>query len=202
MKKILQCTIASFAIITAANAAQIQWGVTGNTILWVPVVNNDTGALVNSANRLGDATVLFFLYSDSIMNEGAFDNDFLKSLSGGLSSVQSNYGSILLSHAISNPAGGVATTNVPDRSDLIRGVDTDFFMVALFNSGNPSEGFWFNISSTVTQKPYVPPGDTATIAVFNNNSPMNGWQKYVIPEPTTAGLALAGLALLFRRKRK
>jgi len=29
-----------------------------------------------------------------------------------------------------------------------------------------------------------------------------GWQKYVIPEPATAGLALAGLALLFRRKRK
>jgi len=37
----------------------------------------------------------------------------------------------------------------------------------------------------------------------NGTGTPSGWYKFQqIPEPTTAGLALAGLALLFRRKRK
>ena len=182
--------LASIFVAFTSNAGQIQWAVVASSSpLFGP--NAD---LSTSGVRLGDATIFYFIDNGS----SVWTTDmFLTAMSNG---DYSGFSSIFLGQGTTNPAGGTSTVTITD-DRLTTGTSMSFFAVAIYDStlttASSTDGYWFNISTTATATPTDFPSTPGDGSIRGG---WTGWQA--IPEPATAGLALAGLALLFRRKRK
>jgi PEP-CTERM putative exosortase interaction domain len=167
----------------------------GQLLLYAPEKDSITGAIAPGSSYFDGAgsIIVVFLYDKNVYGDSAF----FQALSDG--TYATAYSSLLLGEGVASYGGAVGSVSDDDR---LSKTPTDFFMVALYDSGT-SDGYWFNISSKITATPYLegqsPPETTTSASFSNSTATMGGWQA--VPEPATAALALAGLALLIRRRK-
>ena len=207
INKMLQlCSIIIACIIftTSANAGVILWTINGAA---------EINYLRNYDGTAPYATTIFFVYSsattfDSGVYSG-FDNskDFWNAINGSKLSSHTTGSDGLLT-------AGAPVSRLIDDPNLIVNQFFSFAAVVVFETmkviGNEEVYTgWYEVAP-INNKKIAESGDTGnyqTVATgmpaLNNASWIKGYEyRVTIPEPATAGLALAGLALLFRRKRK
>ena len=189
MKRIL--TLIAVAVSMTSSAASFSWG-SGTTAIafdGTTLAGNATAYLVYLGTST-DTTKLFTLTATEIVGASSADS--------GLTSTSKR------------TAGRVVETYQDTTGQIANGATYGAYIV--YNDGKKN---WFNFSSTV----YTVAGledDTSSLATANfefnlgtkteinpsSSSPSAGGGWYAaVPEPSTAMLALAGLALLIKRRR-
>ena len=120
----------------------------------------------------------------------------------------------ILSIGIVPTAGwGGTTANVEvTKPDTVLVPNSELYVFALYfdapYTGLPgTSGSYLVLGPPSPNPSYVNPSDDfvggIVFGMYASQTPLQGWTNYtIIPEPATGALALAGLALLFRRKRK
>lgn len=185
---IIALAVLSCAI--SASAASINWGFTG--------INKAASLITDSTDAAYSGDIYLILASDATSLEGKTSQaDFESALT-----------SIKLGTAtVSN--GKISTSQTANSPSLIAKVDGGSpytFQVVVFDSTNLK----YYLSATSTEYAYSPEGvaantDAATSITFTKQMIGKGsspsWSPAVVPEPNTAVLALAGLALLLKRRR-
>ena len=175
MKNILIATIVA-ALISGANAMQMDWQVNAN--------QGDAGATVYA--MLGSTTsgVSFKSVSDITSNENALKaadtSDYL--LGTIVSKGRGSYGA----------DGSVVSDNLTETS-------ASFFFVIV----NPdNSGYWLSGINDGSSFVYSP-GQTGPGKVITDQkaSPLTYTSFSAVPEPATGALALAGIALLLKRRK-
>jgi hypothetical protein len=190
MKKYL--TIAAVALVAmSVQAAQIAWGLTGQV--------NFNGTNVGN----GGATFTLVCL-DGIADWASYANDVALGATDGVAATKkTNAGSMSSSSA--NPYG----FNWSDATDISAGEiakGTDFAFVVSYNDGTDTY-FWASDIFTVTDSGANWDGDltkyTMSTTVGNAmGTTGTNWTKAVaVPEPASAMLALAGVAMLIRRRK-
>jgi len=211
MKKYTTIILAAFA--AASFGASIDWNIVhnANNRLNSPgfgSTGSHTGA-ANSANDfVGFVYMIFASDAQSLINFTATDASTAKTDFQTFAENKA-FGSSFMN--IDSSKGG-RDVSIQTVSDNRLTWQIDYSVALLF--WDPAAGMYW-ISGAITATAYDPaqlavfPKETFGFAVAGDGNPINGdrilgtWTPVkIIPEPTTAGLALAGLALLFRRKRK
>ena len=183
MKKLLVFALCMF-IAGVASAGSIQWNISLGKKGFIADSNGDamTGTLyfllTDTANSLSDAVDL---------------NKFADTLES------SKLGSMELTD------GKNTAVNTVTKSNTVLTPDTTYsFSLIVFDTANKQ----FYIASAIEQKAYDEAADivTATQVTFNQtqvgSSYAANWSPTApVPEPSTAALALAGLALLLKRRK-
>ena len=201
MKKTIAITV---TMLVAASVQAVTLTFSGNSAANKFLGLTDTHVMTTGAgSETASMTAYFLLASDltDILTEGIIDEaDFLAlnlvktTASGQTATSTSASGRVVTSLGISNSYAGVdyfvriyATLDGKDYfMDLKNGGDTAFWTTAKDGANSVSEILGFSDA--------VYGGDTGKLG---------DWNKWVaVPEPATAGLAIAGLALLFKRRRK
>ena len=186
MKKIL-AIIAVLAITsTAAQAAAIQWSVSGIA----------TAVLTNPDNTTAASSTLYFVLADD-----------LSSLSGN--TTKEDFASALAAITLATAETGSdgkkpSITKQVVTSDLLE-VGKDYTFGLLY-VGEDAKGDGFFKYVTATKAAYDVSAPTTAKEVktsFSNlaNASYGSKAYTAVPEPSTAVLALAGLALLLKRRR-
>jgi len=208
MKKII--IMGAIALICAsAQCGSINWAMTGNTL--TRTIEGFTGNALSTTARSG-IEVYLMIEGDMSSAVSAYLNGTLSSLAMGSATSVGNTGGIE-ANEISNSA-------------LVNGTTVSFGAIAfitidasnaasMFGTGGggtagliPQEdwskyyGTYYTMIGTLDQLVQSAPDQVMAISFSSGlgHNMTGGW--VMIPEPATAGLALAGLALLFRRKRK
>ena len=186
MKKLIACLVAVMAV-GALHAASINWTITGST---TTVANDYLGNAYTSKAYLVLASNLSSITSDT-QTKAQFE---------------SALAALCVSDATSSDGKKPAVSGVTVTDDkLASGVATTFGLV-IVSEDEDGNGFYKVITATGT--PYVT-GATAdaqtkvsTAWNFGTKSWVQGYATpQPVPEPATGALALAGVALLFRRRR-
>ena len=189
MKKLMTLALATLAVV-AAQAANINWTVSGNTTTYVYEKDGTTPY---------SGTVYLVLANDlTSLNNKASQKDFESALAA-----------ITLDSGESSSAGvRPATTKKLVSSDLLV-ADTATTFAALVYCTDADGNGWYKVG-TGSQQPWADGTSTAgqrTVstpwAKLAADTYKQAWTKAPapIPEPATGALALAGIALLFRRRR-
>jgi hypothetical protein len=204
MKKLLTLALA-MALVVVSNAANINWSVSGNTTTYV-YLPNDAGTA--SGSSLYSGTVYLILASD------------LSSLSGHTK--QSDFEDALadLTLATTSASSGVKpdVNKVLVSNDLLTAGSSTTFAMLIYGTDKDGNGYYK--AATASATPW-PDGTTAN----NQKTVTTAWAKLAndtqapytsawtkptdpdpgptpgVPEPATGALALAGVALLFKRRR-
>ena len=196
MKKIITILTAAF-ICVSVKSAQIDWSVAANSVTQAFTYDGQTGS-ITSRNGLN----VYFMFADDV-------ELFRSAYAGG-----GDYSSYVLETKQTTNAGGAVPNHTLKNAGLNPYIgENDFAVIititinATNSTGIDSEyyGEYYAYLGNVSQ---VIQSDTneslkAAFAIGNNQT---GWvpinTPIPVPEPATAAMALAGLALLFRRKRK
>ena len=171
-------TIALTAMLS--NAASIQWSVANNTIR----------NLDGTAN-LANASLYFFVGTATAADVLAAFTKVGDSWTFDSSKLVDDPTPILLGTGVSTGGGGKGIgSTVYENSAISESALNPFFCVVVIDG-------YYQIGS-LSAKGYdaTNVANSPTTAAFTS---FGGWQK--VPEPATAALALAGLALLIRRRK-
>ena len=189
MKKFL--TIAAVALVAmSVQAAQINWGLTGQV--------KYNGALVGN----GGATFTLVCL-DGITDWATYANDVaLGATDGVVTTKTTNAGSM------SVPTSGYWAFNWADATDISSKqvlAGTDFAFVVSYSNGADTF-FWASDAFTVTDSGsnWNATSTTYTMSTTVANAmgtTGSNWTKAAVPEPSSAMLALAGVAMLIRRRK-
>ncbi|MBO7299249.1 MAG: PEP-CTERM sorting domain-containing protein [Kiritimatiellae bacterium] len=190
MKKFL--TIAAVALVAmSVQAAQINWGINGQVKFNGTAVGN------------GGATFTLVCL-DGIADWAAYANDVALGATDGVAATKST-NNLSMSAATSSPYGfDWADTTDISAGKIAKG--TDFAFVVTYNDGTDTY-FWASDVFTVTDSSANWDSTalkyTQNVAVANAmGTTGSNWTKATaVPEPASAMLALAGVAMLIRRRK-
>ena len=187
--------IALVAMAVSANAACIDWNLGGSAtrvVNGVKAESKDATSAISGTTALS-STVYLLIASD------------LSGLSGNTSkdAFLSNLALISVSDTYSTSDGKKpAVSAVTVTSDLIQQA-SQTYGVLVFDTDSFGNG-WYKIA-TATGTGYAPGASADARTTVNtswNNVYTSSWTKaWTVPEPSTSVLALAGLALLLKRRR-
>ena len=193
MKQFITFIVAAFAATT--QAASFQWRATGVSF-GGKALENTTGYLVylDSSTSVSDLFTIDYTAPGSITIASTVDE--AKTGSGR------NAGTLLKTYNDSTSTGG-------DGSQVAIG--KNFGMILLYNDGTDT---WYNFTTAAQsitadatgafeRKTFAFDYSTQTTITSDGQTP-SGWTKIniaAVPEPSTAALALAGLALLLKRRK-
>ena len=179
MKKTLIALLAT-AFCSLSNASTILWTVDAKAF----------GTSDGTSERAANYFVTIFMQDDY---------DAVTAAISQLGSDSASAIETLNSHAMSTGTTaktGKATGNFT--SDLPSITTVNLFAVA-WDSTTIADAQYYNLSGTVQSDAYTAPDNPTNTGTFKAESFSTGWQA--VPEPSTAALALAGLALLLKRRR-
>ena len=180
--------LAAVAVAAVAQAASINWSITGNTWTYsdaTKAAQNTTVYLINAANW---STI-----------EAA--------IQGGATSFTTSDAGILAVGKTANAKGAV-TTSTATSASLTAGTSYDYAYL-VFDTRDTSDVKYF-ASATETKAAYDPTDATYSevqtvsfaAAAYSASGLSGGWQSAAVPEPTSGLLLLLGMAgLALRRKR-
>ena len=193
MKKTI-LALAVFVAAYSANAASINWTINGKgTAYGVKADAIDSITAADSTTGISSTVYLIMASDLSGITGAANKDDFLSALS-----------SITVSDSVSTSDGSKpSVTKVPVSSELISTSSQIYGMLVFaedsFGGGwykiVKSEGTGYAPGTSVDQQGIV----TTSWTTMRNSSWTKGYTA--VPEPSTAVLALAGLALLLKRRR-
>ena len=171
----------------SASAAQINWGATGQ-------IKYDSTNVVNAGSTL----MLVFL--DNVTDDwSSYALDVAKgsATDNVVATKNTNAGSAAL------PASSPYIFTFGEANDVANKVYVDgakFAMIATTTQGG-QDYYWASDVYEVSESSsnYNGTSKTYTMSVVAGNTINTGWQA--VPEPSTAALALSGLALLIKRRR-
>lgn len=189
MKKFL--TIAAVALVAmSVQAAQINWGLTGQ------IKFNNT--------LVGANATLTLVCLDGVSDWATYANDVALGATEGVAATKkTNAGSTSLPTASPYGFSWGDTTDIANKT-VAKG--TDFAFVVSYTSGTDTY-FWASDVYTVTDSGSNWDGIgqkfTMSASAANSVGTTGGnWTKAVtVPEPASAMLALAGVAMLIRRRK-
>lgn len=190
MKKFL--TIAAIALVAmSVQAAQINWGLTGQ------VKFNGT--------NVGNGGATFTLVClDGIADWASYANDVaLGATDGVVTTKTTNAGSMAPSTIGAWGYNWADTTDI-SAAEVAKG--TDFAFVVSYSNGTDTY-FWASDAFTVTDSGSNWNGDltqytmSTTVANAMGTTGSNWTKATAVPEPASAMLALAGVAMLIRRRK-
>jgi hypothetical protein len=192
MKKFI--TIAAVALVAMSmQAAQINWGITG------PIKYNNT--------LVGNGGATFTLVClDGIADWGTYANDVAMGATDGVAATKTTNAS-----SVSMPAANPYYFDFGETTDLSGSKGeiksgTDFAFVVTYNDGTDTY-FWASDTFTVQDSGANWNGTSQTytqnvmIANAMGTTGTNWTKEVAVPEPASAMLALAGVAMLIRRRK-
>lgn len=210
MKIFITMSVIAF-ISVAAQCGSINWSVAVNTL--TRTIDGFTGNALSTTAR--NNIEVYLVFAENLQTS----TDAYGSAS---------FGSLVLgSQTTSNNGGLIDPNQIDDDTNMImvEGTTRNFAAIAFITIDASNENSFFGTGGGGTaglipqddwskyygtyytwigiQEQYIGPASGPSLVQFSaalNNNMTGGW--VMIPEPATAGLALAGLALLFRRKRK
>ena len=188
MKKIVTL-FSLLALATCVQAATIKWTISGSTTY---VVNDYSG------NPYASQTIYLVdgSYLDSLVDVAQSKKDFQDTLEA-----------ITIATATSSSTGTKPTnvSNLEVSSNMMTAGSLFSFGIVLISE---KDGFGYIKTYSVNGTPYADDAPTAnrtgkaTTAWAATGIDKGSWTKsYTVPEPSTAALALAGLALLLKRRK-
>ena len=194
MKKSLIMATALVAVSFAAQAASIQWTINGIATKVLKDVQGNTAA----------NTTLYFILADDLssLQEQASQSAF-----------ESNLASLTLATATTTSEGKMPTVSkqvVTDNTALTAGTTYTFGLLT-YSADSTGAGFYRIV--TVSNKAYDASDPTSAqeaktnFGTLTSASWTSAWTTSTepvtpdVPEPATGALALAGVALLFKRRR-
>ena len=185
MKK-LSTLILLVACSVTTQAATVKWSIGGSTTF-----------VMNDVNDKPYASQLIYLIAA----------DDLSSLTTATKSEFESALSALTIATATSAADGTKPTNVANlevTSSTLMTAGTSMKFGALIVSEDKEFGYYKILTATAT--PYADDAPdasrTANVRTAWNTISQQSWNKtYAVPEPATAALALAGLALLIKRRR-
>ena len=184
MKKTLTLVAALLAI--ASQAASIDWSMTGTA-----AVNGSNG------DPLSGATLYLISANDTSWTTKEYNSK--QAFLAALAEVTIND-----TYALDNDGKKPTIENVVVTSDLMGTTSMTFGLMVLEQTS--TGGYNFKLT-TVTATPYATgaTADAHTVLKTNISKLASGtsapWTAASVPEPSTAALALAGLALLLKRRK-
>jgi PEP-CTERM putative exosortase interaction domain len=189
MKKTFAIFIA-FAIASTTFAASIDWEMTG--------LNN---ALATHTGGIAADTTVYFLYG----TEAAIDL-LLASTTASKSEFESALASITLDTTASNSEGKKPTESFVENifSSGITAGANNYFGMLYYSEDAKGNGYYKLVTGSGVGYIYNPESlaDAQRVQLSWQTMRNDTWtQAYAVPEPATAALALAGLALLIRRRK-
>ncbi len=179
MKKFLVALIA-LAFFQAANASTVLWTVDAKAF------PTSDGA----SERAADYFVTVFLYSDyeavttALSTLGSSPATAVETITGLAKSTGTT--------AKTGKATGSFTSSEPSITTV------QIFSIA-WDAKTIQAAEHYNLSAAVDSDAYAAPDNPTNTGTFTSSSYSGGWKA--VPEPSTAMLALAGLALLIKRRR-
>ena len=191
MKKLLGITLVAM-LATISQAASITWGSNGTTDRFL----QDVDGGVTSANRLPKESIICLIYLGTGTSV-TFDNkleSYSEETIGDAISGGTVYttGALTAGGTYSKTFGGTEWT-----TDKLNGN----YAILYFNAtswDDIKKGTEFGITTDVTSVSLAAENDQTGKASLKNNVGLTG---VIVPEPSTAALALAGLALLLKRRK-
>jgi len=206
MKKLITFSTIVF-ISVSAQCGSINWTVSANTLNRILLPFESQGNVLSTTARSG--VEVYLLFAENLTPAvNAYGSETFSSL-------------VLGSETTSNNGGLIDKKDLHDSTNtiMVEGTYRNFAAIAFItiDASNAKDMLVDTINSDDYYKYYgtyytqigilnqlIGPSDNIQSIAFAggvaNNNLTGGW--VMIPEPATAGLALAGLALLFRRKRK
>ncbi len=188
MKKLL--TLAALvAVSMSAYGASINWNISGiNNVL--DTYDGGTAANTTVYLILADAASL-----DTITSSTQFKTDFTTALNA-----------ITINTTASNAAGKkpAVVADIISTSELLTAGTSYTFGMIYVSEDASGNGYYALSTASGMAYTYDPEDPSAAQSVSLSWSTMNSsaWtQGYAVPEPATAALALAGLAMLIRRRK-
>ena len=200
MKKLI--TLAALVAAASVQAASIDW----NT-------NFGTRNIKNSAGSKLSGSAYLILASDVSNIEGLLKDGDISGFNTAMSTYKLNSDDIAISNGKTSPTSGTATN-----SRLTAGTEYEFAFV-IYDSANQE----YYVTGTATEKAYdanssddalkVPKSIAFDYAALGATTGSSGTNPNTfksateaagsgdVPEPATGALALAGVALLFKRRR-
>lgn len=192
MKKyILLAAVAALLLPTTSEAAAIKWSLAGNSVLGISVGTDGT---ITETTRAAGVALYFYL--------GTTTDEEVKSAftSSGFDTSATMANATFLEQGVSNAGGARVAGNTPVVNDLISSSSPNNFFVIL--SQQVDSTYYYKVV-TGTQTGYETTGDplpTPTTMAWTAQNVASA-SYAAVPEPSTAALALAGLALLIKRRR-
>ena len=192
MKKAI--TLLAALLVTSAQAASFQWKLTGAAFDGTTLAGNATAYLV----FLGDSSDMSSMYSIDYTAPGTITP--ATSVSEKTTGTGRTAGAVTMTYNDASSSGG-------DGSQVAIGNYFGAYLV--YNDGTDT---WYNFATAAQSitadatgafeaKTFSFDYSTKTTITADGQTP-SGWTKInVVPEPSTAMLALAGLALLIRRRK-
>lgn len=174
---------------TAVNAAQINWGLTG------PIQYNGTSVAQNATLQLVCLDGITTDWSDYALNVASG-----KTSEGVVATKETNASGVSVAtvspYGFSWAAEG-GSTSIAD-SIIAKGTD---FAVLVTTVQDEKTYYWASDVYNVTDSGSNWNGTRTTYTMSQTaaSGPNNNWKA--VPEPSTAALALAGLALLLKRRK-
>jgi len=160
-----------------------------STVLWT-VDAKAFGTSDGTSERAANYFVTVFLYSDYSAVTTA-----LSSLGSSAESSISTINSLAQATGTTAKTGkatGSFTSSEPSITTV------EIFSIA-WDATSIAEATHYNLSSAVSSDAYSAPDNPTNTGTFTSSSYSGGWKA--VPEPSTAALALAGLALLLKRRK-
>lgn len=190
MKKLILTIASSLILAVSAQGASIQWYIYPGSIL-TPQVDGG-GNLIGESGNLENAGLYFFFGSSSYA-------DVLAAFDYGASSFDTGSvaGGAFLQDGTSHPGGGIATQEPPAyHQDISTSQLNDFFVVIV----DPTWEFYKYVEGQ--QVGYDAEGTDPAEVMSWSSGDVQGETWQAIPEPGTMMLALAGVGVLWAKRRR
>ena len=188
MKKTCLSIALTLAFAVSSHAAAILWSVDVGAIRNFTV---DGTTITEGTSNLGGASLYFFIGSTT-------EEDVAKAFTG--TTLDTSKLSTYLETATSTAGGSKVKGSTPVVNDLISSSKANnFFMVIAATQGEKAYYKLVEGSAVGYETTGDPLSPTTTMAFTKASVQNASWTA--VPEPSTAMLALAGLALLIKRRR-
>lgn len=190
MKKIL-ATLALAAMAASVQAASIDWSLSGMNKVLTEYDGTTVAKYTKVYLILADNTSLAKITYDTTTEKPTKD-EFDTALS-----------TILIANVEAGEDGKKpATTKITVESDLLA-AGTSYSLAAIYLSESEGSGYYRIVKTSGTAYDPSVAGSSGSVSTSWQTLSGSSWTKgyTAVPEPSTAVLALAGLALLLKRRR-